>query len=59
MLPECLDDYIDENNPVRVVDAFVEELDLQDLDLKAYSRQRLGVLRTIPLSFSSSTSTAI
>jgi transposase len=28
LLPECLDDYIGEDNPVRVVDAFVEELDL-------------------------------
>jgi transposase len=27
-LPECLDDYIAEDNPVRAVDAFVEELDL-------------------------------
>ena len=31
LLPECLDDYIAEDNPVRVVDAFVEELDLQEL----------------------------
>jgi transposase len=31
LLPECLDDYIGEDNPVRVVDAFVEELDLQSL----------------------------
>ena len=23
LLPECLDDWIDENNPVRVIDAFV------------------------------------
>lgn len=28
-LPECLDDYIAEDNPVRVVEAFVEELDLE------------------------------
>ena len=28
LLPECLDDYIGEDNPVRVVDAFVDELDL-------------------------------
>ena len=27
-MPECLDDYIGEDNPVRVVDAFVDELDL-------------------------------
>jgi transposase len=31
LLPECLDDFIAEDNSVRVVDAFVEELDLQDL----------------------------
>lgn len=29
LLPECLDDFIAEDNPVRVIDAFVEELDLQ------------------------------
>ena len=28
LLPECLDDYVGEDNPVRVVDAFVEMLDL-------------------------------
>ena len=27
-LPECLDDYVTSDNPVRVVDAFVDELDL-------------------------------
>lgn len=31
LLPECVDDYVDENNPVRVVDAFVDELDLTKL----------------------------
>ena len=31
LLPECLDDYIAEDNPVRVVDAFVDELDLEAL----------------------------
>ena len=28
LLPECLDDYVGQDNPVRIVDAFVEELDL-------------------------------
>lgn len=28
LLPECLDDYITEENPIRVVDVFVDELDL-------------------------------
>jgi len=31
LLPECLDDYIGEDNPVRVVDAFIDELDLEAL----------------------------
>ncbi len=31
LLPECVDDYVDENNSVRVVDAFVDELDLAQL----------------------------
>jgi transposase len=34
LLPECLDDYIGEDNPVRVIDAFVEELDLQVMGFK-------------------------
>jgi transposase len=31
LLPECLDDWIDESNPVRVVDAFVDALNLGEL----------------------------
>ena len=31
LLPECLDDYVGADNPVRIVDAFVEELDLCSL----------------------------
>ena len=31
LLPDCLDDWVDESNPVRVVDAFVEALDLKQL----------------------------
>ena len=30
LLPECLDDWIEESNPVRVIDAFVDALDLAD-----------------------------
>ena len=28
LFPECLEDWIDEDNPIRVVDAFVDKLDL-------------------------------
>jgi transposase len=35
LLPDCLDDYIAEDNLVRAVDAFVEELDLKALGFAA------------------------
>jgi transposase len=38
LLPECVDDYVDENNPVRAIKAFVEELDLAEL----------GFVRAVP-----------
>src|SRR5215472_1732182 len=28
LLPDCLDDYVGEDNPIRIVDAFIDELDL-------------------------------
>ena len=31
LFPECLEDWIGEDNPVRAVDVFVEELDLAEL----------------------------
>src|SRR5271167_3501286 len=31
LLPECLDDFIDESNPVRVIDVFVGALDLAEM----------------------------
>src|SRR5215212_12261905 len=31
LFPESLDDWVDEDNPVRVIDAFVDALDLSDL----------------------------
>jgi transposase len=30
-LPVCLEDYVDPDNPVRIIDAFVDELDLAEL----------------------------
>ncbi len=35
MLPESLDDYVSDTNPVRVVDVFVDELDLVSLDFES------------------------
>jgi transposase len=34
LLPECLNDYVGEENPVRVIDAFVEMLDLAALGFR-------------------------
>src|SRR5947199_10172066 len=31
LFPECLEDWIDQNNPVQVIDVFVDELDLAEL----------------------------
>jgi hypothetical protein len=31
-LPQCLDDWVDESDPVGVIDAFVDALDLRKLD---------------------------
>src|SRR5436309_1969701 len=31
LLPECLDDWVADDNPVRVIDAFVAALDLAEL----------------------------
>lgn len=31
LFPESLDEYVSEDNPVRVIDAFIESLDMSDL----------------------------
>lgn len=33
-MPDCIEDYVGENNPVRVIDAFVDTLDMEALDSK-------------------------
>ena len=42
LLPECLDDWIDENNPVRVIDAFVEALNLGELGFAGVEPETTG-----------------
>ena len=42
LLPECLDDFIAEDSSVRVVDAFVEELDLQELGFEGVEPASTG-----------------
>lgn len=42
LLPECLDDYVAEENPVRVVDVFVDELDLRGLGFEGMTPAATG-----------------
>ena len=42
LFPECLDDWIDEDNPVRVVDAFVEAVDLGELGFDGVTPEATG-----------------
>src|SRR5215471_18490867 len=42
LFPECLEDWIDEDNPVRVIDVFVEELDLSELGFGGVDPEATG-----------------
>ena len=42
LFPESLDDYIDADNPVRVIDVFVNELDLQSLGFERTDHAQTG-----------------
>lgn len=42
LFPERLEDYIDEDNPVRVVDAYVDELDLLDMGFERVHPKATG-----------------
>src|SRR6266487_5255464 len=42
LFPECLEDWIGENNPVRVIDVFVDELDLAELGFSGVDPEATG-----------------
>jgi transposase len=42
LLPECLDDWVDESNPIRVIDAFVDALDLRKLAFESVDPSETG-----------------
>ena len=58
LFPAALDDYVGEDNAVRVIDAFVDTLDLEALGLAGRGRLILEGRPTTRRSCSSSTSTA-
>jgi len=42
LFPELLDDYVAEDNPVRVIDVFVDELDMRELGFSGVDPQATG-----------------
>jgi transposase len=42
LFPECLEDWIGEDNPVRVIDVFVDELELAELGFKGVEPEETG-----------------
>ena len=42
LFPDCLEDWIDETNPVRVIDVFVDELDLAELGFDGVAPEVTG-----------------
>lgn len=42
LFPEALDDFVSDNNPVRVIDAFVDYLDLQNLGFERLTPKQTG-----------------
>ena len=42
LFPECLEDWICEDNPVRAIDAFVKELDLAELGFGGVDPEATG-----------------
>jgi len=42
LLPNTLEDYVSEDNPVRVIDAYVNSIDLEDMGFAIFSGQKAG-----------------
>jgi hypothetical protein len=42
LLPECLDGFIDESNPVRVIEVFVDALDLAEMSFEGVEPATTG-----------------
>jgi transposase len=42
LLPDCVDDYVGTDNPVRVIEAFVEQLDLREMGFESVDPEVTG-----------------
>lgn len=58
LFPEALDDFVSEDNPVRVIDVFVNETDLNKLGFERVQAKNTGRPGIIRRRYSSSTSMA-
>ncbi len=47
LFPDCIDEYVESDAPVRLFDAFVDSLKMDELDLFAVLRLRLALLDMI------------
>jgi len=59
LLPHCLEDYVGEENPVRVVEVFIEELDLAALGFSGMTPAATGRPAYHPATLLKIISTAI
>jgi transposase len=42
LLPDCVDDYVGADDPVRVIEAFVDELDLREVGFESIDPEATG-----------------
>lgn len=42
LFPECIDDYINNDSPVRVIDAYIDQLDVEELGFKRAVSPTIG-----------------
>jgi transposase len=42
LLPDCIDDYVGTDNPVQVIEAFVEQLDLREMGFESVDPEATG-----------------
>ena len=42
LLPECVEDYVGTDNPVRVIEAFVDQLDLREMGFESVDPEVTG-----------------
>jgi hypothetical protein len=47
LFPEAIDDFVTEDNPIRVIDLFVDQLDLLELGFEAVNAKQLELFLVV------------